>query len=421
MRSNTIKYEAGEFTTPTVDMFASGIPFYNGLRDKHRPSTERDSSCEEDQISTSRSSLTAEESPHVVDLVKFPTSPRWSRTICCGGGQRTRIRHLTTQHDYHDHAADPVAHSTMETTSSLLSSKSKQDSISLGPTNNFASTTTPFPMKLYEMIEQMESDGMSHVLSWQPHGRCFLVHEPHVFKKMVQNYYKLSKIASFQRQLNLYGFQRLTAGLDKGSYYHELFLRNRRDLVPQIHRVKVKGTGVRAKANPQDEPNLYMYPPEDDFAISAVACDSVAEIALLKQMVLTGMLLDESEPCFTEVSEYDVSTSRCEIRRGVAGNLASTNVLTLDDTSNSSSNTCTNFVDGIRPSARHGDKENVVNQMECFLEDSFPANESTTAVDIYLLANDGNDKVSFDKLIFEMFSHNQDIEFSKLVQLATEV
>jgi HSF-type DNA-binding len=317
-------------------------------------------------------------------------------------------------------------------------------------------------MKLYEMIEQMESDGMSNIMSWQPHGRCFQVHEPKAFKQMLQNYFKLSKIASFQRQLNLYGFQRLTAGLDKGSYYHELFLRNRRDLVAQIQRVKVKGTGVRAKANPQDEPNLYMYPPVDDFAISAVACDvvpfstasledlkprsvpslnSVADITSLEQMDnANGMIMDENKPRFAEVSEqYYESPSRCEIMRGLERNLSSMNVLTFDDDMSTSSsnntlwktvsyqrpgllrNVSSSILDELRPSARISDMENDMNQMDCIPEDDFYSKEATAAVDSYLLAMDGNDKVSFDKLIFEMFSHNQDIDFSELVKLATEV
>jgi len=74
---------------------------------------------------------------------------------------------------------------------------------------------------------------------------------------MLPKFFKLSKIASFQRQLNLYGFVRLTAGLDKSGYYHERFLRERPDLLWTIPRAKVKGTKVRAKSNPAAEPNFW--------------------------------------------------------------------------------------------------------------------------------------------------------------------
>jgi HSF-type DNA-binding len=48
---------------------------------------------------------------------------------------------------------------------------------------------------------------------WQPHGRCFMVHDMKEFvSSMLPLWFRQSKFASFQRQLNLYGFQRLTQG-----------------------------------------------------------------------------------------------------------------------------------------------------------------------------------------------------------------
>ncbi len=147
-------------------------------------------------------------------------------------------------HQYHDHAADLV--------------------VDPGAINHKAKggVTTPFPVKLHTMLEQIEKDGLAHVVSWQPHGRCFLVHEPKEFVKHVMpHYFKQTKIASFQRQLNLYGFCRLTGGLDKGGYYHEKFLRSNRSLAYDIHRIRIKGTGVRLPTDPDNEPNFYALPP----------------------------------------------------------------------------------------------------------------------------------------------------------------
>lgn len=39
----------------------------------------------------------------------------------------------------------------------------------------------PFPVKLYKMLEGTQREGLEHVVSWQSHGRCFLVHEPDEF------------------------------------------------------------------------------------------------------------------------------------------------------------------------------------------------------------------------------------------------
>jgi hypothetical protein len=40
-------------------------------------------------------------------------------------------------------------------------------------------------------------------------------------------------------------------------YYHESFLRTKRFLSLRIHRLKIKGTGVRRPSSPQTEPNFY--------------------------------------------------------------------------------------------------------------------------------------------------------------------
>jgi hypothetical protein len=37
------------------------------------------------------------------------------------------------------------------------------------------------PVKLHYMLSDLETSGMDHIVSWQPHGRCFLVHKQHQF------------------------------------------------------------------------------------------------------------------------------------------------------------------------------------------------------------------------------------------------
>ena len=120
----------------------------------------------------------------------------------------------------------------------------------------------PFPVKLHEMMDRIEGDGFAHVVSWQPHGRCFVVHNQQQFVEVIMPFYfKQTKFPSFQRQLNLYGFNRLTSGPDKGGYYHELFLRGKKFLAFRIQRVKIKGTGVRKPSSPHTEPQFYSMPP----------------------------------------------------------------------------------------------------------------------------------------------------------------
>jgi HSF-type DNA-binding len=113
-------------------------------------------------------------------------------------------------------------------------------------------------MKLHALLERLEQDGLAHIVSWQLHGRCFCIHKPKEFTEMIlPTYLRQAKLTSFQRQLNLYGFQRLTRGKDTGGYYHELFLRGKGNLTKRMKRTKIKGTKFKAASSPDQEPDFY--------------------------------------------------------------------------------------------------------------------------------------------------------------------
>jgi hypothetical protein len=42
-----------------------------------------------------------------------------------------------------------------------------------------------FPVKLHYMLSELENDGVDGIVSWQPHGRCFLVHKQQQFVEKV--------------------------------------------------------------------------------------------------------------------------------------------------------------------------------------------------------------------------------------------
>lgn len=157
-------------------------------------------------------------------------------------------RHFVV-HNYHDHAFD----------------LDDEEQHSEDPEENGrrrGGVAVAFPLKLHSVLEQVERDGLSHVVSWSPHGRCFVIHKPHEFvEELMPKYFRQSKLTSFQRQLNLYGFARLTRGPDAGGYYHELFLRNREYLCKKMMRTKVKGTKFKAASSPESEPDFYSMPP----------------------------------------------------------------------------------------------------------------------------------------------------------------
>jgi len=121
--------------------------------------------------------------------------------------------------------------------------------------------TEPYPEKLHRMLEEVQKSGKDDIISFFSHGRAFAVHDPDRFtSEIMPQYFKQSRLSSFQRQLNLYGFTRITSGPDAGGYYHELFLKGRPSLAIHMRRVGLpKGEDrrkMRAK-NMKSEPNFY--------------------------------------------------------------------------------------------------------------------------------------------------------------------
>lgn len=111
--------------------------------------------------------------------------------------------------------------------------------------------SSTFPLKLHQMLLDLEKqEGGTAIASFLPHGRGFQIHKPKEFaKEIMPNYFRMSTYSSFQRQLNLYDFQRIAEGPEKGAYWHELFLKDQPMLSTNMKRSKVKGA-TRAR---QDE------------------------------------------------------------------------------------------------------------------------------------------------------------------------
>jgi HSF-type DNA-binding len=83
---------------------------------------------------------------------------RCYRGLAPGKTAKNHIRHFVV-HEYRDHAhEDPICTSNIE-----------------------IGATTLFPMKLHQVLDEIERDNMEHIISWAPHGRCFRIHQPQEF------------------------------------------------------------------------------------------------------------------------------------------------------------------------------------------------------------------------------------------------
>jgi len=123
-------------------------------------------------------------------------------------------------------------------------------------------TTIPFPLRLHQMLDDVENACLTSIVSWRPHGRAFKVYNRDEFiTKILPTYFHHNKFSSFQRQLNLYGFSRISHGIDKGVYYNEFFLKGRCLLASKLVRKKKKPIATRASSNPNVDPDFYKMKP----------------------------------------------------------------------------------------------------------------------------------------------------------------
>lgn len=129
------------------------------------------------------------------------------------------------------------------TMASLFRSNTSQmiDPPSTDPSNMEGGKGT-FPMKLHQMLSDLERQGCSDIASFLPHGKAFAIHKPREFVRHVMpKYFRMSRFSSFQRQLNLYDFQRITEGVDRGAYRHSMFVYGQAQLTNSMKRNKIKG------------------------------------------------------------------------------------------------------------------------------------------------------------------------------------
>lgn len=124
------------------------------------------------------------------------------------------IQHLADAKGYQDHCRDRSPDPNDDGLARDFDMGTVQESKKRGHRPGAANL---FPAKLHLMLSNAEADRFDHIVSWQPHGRCFKVHQPTRFvEDVLPNWFQQTKLASFQRQLSLYGFSRLSTGPDRG-------------------------------------------------------------------------------------------------------------------------------------------------------------------------------------------------------------
>lgn len=113
-----------------------------------------------------------------------------------------------------------------------------------------------YVLRIHDMLEDAESEGHTHIVSWQEHGRAFKIHKPDEFYSTVLPQYFHAKKGSFLRWLRAWGFVKHTEGRDRGAYFHRYFVRGVTTLIKRLSRVQM----LEAMENwlePGELPNFY--------------------------------------------------------------------------------------------------------------------------------------------------------------------
>ncbi|XP_029635550.1 heat shock factor protein isoform X2 [Octopus sinensis] len=130
-------------------------------------------------------------------------------------------------------------------------------------TENNSGTVPAFLSKLWTLVEDRAYDDL---ISWGMNGKSFHVHDQVRFaKEILPLYFKHNNIASFIRQLNMYGFRKVI-NLEQGSlktekdnlqFQHNYFVKGKENLLELIKR-KVPNVKIDAtKLNPEELGKLY--------------------------------------------------------------------------------------------------------------------------------------------------------------------
>jgi heat shock transcription factor 2 len=116
-----------------------------------------------------------------------------------------------------------------------------------------------FLRKSYFMIDTCDKN----ICCWSDDGKSFVVKDPNTFEKeIIPQFFKHSKMASFVRQLNFYGFKKVkyndTLRIDEKleaetanycGFKHEKFQRGREDLLIEIKRTQSKESSTASVSN----------------------------------------------------------------------------------------------------------------------------------------------------------------------------
>ena len=103
--------------------------------------------------------------------------------------------------------------------------------------NSKIKTTQQIPAFLLKSFELLQKKEYENTISWSDNGNSFTIKDVvDLEKTILPKYFKHDKLASFIRQLNMYGFTKLRNKNKNKVFIHEFFKKGREDLLHKIKR-----------------------------------------------------------------------------------------------------------------------------------------------------------------------------------------
>jgi HSF-type DNA-binding len=104
---------------------------------------------------------------------------------------------------------------------------------------------TSFLKNTYKLLS---NESLNNIIRWTEDGGSFVIDDLFSFTNTVlPKYFKHSNLASFIRQLNMYGFHKTKDGIQGLQFSHPLFHRDKKVLLKEIHRKSSDSAGYLNK------------------------------------------------------------------------------------------------------------------------------------------------------------------------------
>jgi len=117
-------------------------------------------------------------------------------------------------------------------------------------------STTHVPKFLTKTFDLLENKSFAHAIDWTNKGTSILIKDSVEFERILPKFFKHKKMASFVRQLNLYGFKKVKNSQNQFIYYNPKFQSGKRNMLKLLKRKNETPSVPTFDQDPEDSEEL---------------------------------------------------------------------------------------------------------------------------------------------------------------------